>query len=153
MRTKRLTSTDRELAKKLFATMAMIFADECSPLSDEYVDRLLSSEDVFAVAAFDENNIIGGLTAHMLPMTRSESSEIFIYDLAVLAEYRRMGVGRMLMMALRSTATAAGMQDVFVPVDNDDLHAIEFYRALGGTASPVTFFSFSDRGRSAPGVK
>jgi aminoglycoside 3-N-acetyltransferase I len=148
MRTERLTSADRELARKLFATMAMIFAEEPSPLSDEYVDRLLSKEEFFAIAAFEENNIIGGLTAHMLPMTRSESSEIFIYDLAVRAEYRRMGVGRMLMMALRETATATGVQDVFVAADNDDFHAIEFYRKIGGTESPVTLFSFSVRGDS-----
>jgi aminoglycoside 3-N-acetyltransferase I len=30
-----------------------------------------------------------------------------------------------------------------VPADEEDDHAIEFYRALGAEASPVTFFTFS----------
>jgi aminoglycoside 3-N-acetyltransferase I len=31
---------------------------------------------------------------------------------------------------------------VFVPADNGDTHALDFYRALGATASPVTMFVF-----------
>ena len=31
---------------------------------------------------------------------------------------------------------------VFVPADDEDQEAIEFYRAVGGTPSPVTFFTF-----------
>jgi len=33
---------------------------------------------------------------------------------------------------------------VFVPADNEDDDALDFYRALGGTPSSVTFFSFSE---------
>jgi aminoglycoside 3-N-acetyltransferase I len=32
--------------------------------------------------------------------------------------------------------------EVFVPADNDDQHALDFYRALGGSPSSVTFFTF-----------
>ena len=59
-------------------------------------------------------HIIGGLTAHTLPMTRDESAEIFIYDLAVRADRQRRGVGRLLINTLRADATAAGIGVVFV---------------------------------------
>jgi aminoglycoside 3-N-acetyltransferase I len=86
--------------------------------------------------------IVGGLTAHTLPMTRSESREIFIYDIAVRADHQRRGVGRLLMSHLIRTASDAGIHDLFVPAEDEDVHALEFYRALGGAASPVTFFTF-----------
>jgi hypothetical protein len=40
----------------------------------------------WAIAAFAAKDIGGGITAHTLPMTRTESSEIFIYDVAVRSD-------------------------------------------------------------------
>ncbi len=89
-----------------------------------------------------DGQIVGGLTAHTLPMTHSESDEIFIYDIAVRAEHQRRGVGRLLVAHLRQVASDAEIHDLFVPADDEDTHAIEFYRALGGVGAPVTFFTF-----------
>jgi len=50
-----------------------------------------------------------------------------------------------LISALRECARAAGVHEVFVPAENDDPHARDFYGALGGVGSPVTLFTFSDR--------
>jgi aminoglycoside 3-N-acetyltransferase I len=122
--------------------MAQVFEEEHEPLSDEYVARLLAREELWILAATSGEEIVGGLTAHTLPMTRSESREIFIYDIAVHADHQRRGVGRLLMSHLTRIAGEAGIDDLFVPADDEDAHALEFYRALGGIASPVTFFTF-----------
>jgi aminoglycoside 3-N-acetyltransferase I len=146
MRAKRLVSGDRELARKLFALMAEVFAEDHEELGDGYLDGLLGREGFWAIAAFtDDGELIGGITAHTLPMTRAEVAEIFIYDIAVRADHQRKGVGRSLMTTLRREAASIGIEDVFVPADDDDVHALDFYRALGGAPSPVTFFSFSGR--------
>jgi hypothetical protein len=47
----RLTPRDRELARRLFATMAEVFAQGCESLCDDYVDRILAREDFWAFAA------------------------------------------------------------------------------------------------------
>ena len=140
-RVERLVVGDAPVAKTLFSMMADVFEEKDDPLSDEYVARLLAREGLWVLAATSGDEIVGGLTAHTLPMTRSESREIFIYDIAV-ADHQRRGVGRLLMSHLRRLASDAGIHDVFVPADDDDAHALEFYRALGGVASPVTFFTF-----------
>ena len=132
---------DRELAKKLFAMMAEVFGEEHERLSDVYVDQLLSQSTFRAIAAFDENEMIGGLTAYVLPKTTSESSELFLYDVAVRKSHQRRGVGRLLMTALRDEAGNAGIEEAFVLADNEDVHALDFYRALGGRASQVTLFT------------
>ena len=97
MRAKRLTSDDRALARRLFVLMAEVFAEDYEQLGDGYLDRLLSRQDFWAIAAFtDDDDLIGGITAHTLPMTRIEASEIFIYDIAVRGDQQRKGVGRLL---------------------------------------------------------
>src|SRR5580704_10665489 len=67
----------------------------------------------------------------------------FIYDIAVRPDHRRKGVGRRLVTALCEQASKCGIREVFVPADSDDVHALDFYRALGGAPSPVTIFTFS----------
>jgi aminoglycoside 3-N-acetyltransferase I len=126
----------------MFALMAAVFEEESAYLSDDYLDRLLRRDDFWAIAAFMGDEIVGGVTAHTLPMTRTESAELFIYDLAVRGDRRRQGIGRRLIAALREAAAEAGIQVAFVPADDDDVHALEFYRALGGEPSPVTIFTF-----------
>lgn len=123
--------------------MAAVFEEDCEALDDAYVGRLLRRDDFWAVAAVEDGAIVGGITAHALPMTRVAATELFIYDVAVRADRQRAGVGRALVTALRDLAEAAGIEVSFVPADDEDTHAIEFYRALGGEASPVTFFTFS----------
>jgi aminoglycoside 3-N-acetyltransferase I len=142
IRTQRLTARDRDLARRLFALMAAVFEEPCDHLSDGYLDGLLGRLEFWAVAAFVDDHLVGGITAHTLPMTTDESSELFIYDIVVRPDHQRRGIGRALITALRQAATAEGIADVFVPADNDDAHAVEFYRRLGGVPAPVTIFTF-----------
>jgi aminoglycoside 3-N-acetyltransferase I len=45
---------------------------------------------------------------------------------------------------MRMQAAEAGIHVLFVPADNEDTHALDFYTALGGEAAPVTIFTFTD---------
>ncbi len=151
MRVTRLSGGDRAVARRLFTLMAEVFDDECDPLSDAYIDRLLAREEFWAIAAFAGDDVVGGLTAHTLPMTRSESAEIFIFDVAVRADHQRRGIGTLMMTMLCEEAARAGIDIVFVPADGEDEHALDFYRALGGDAAPVTIFTFSSADDAARG--
>ena len=104
---------------------------------------MLARTDFWAVVAVDEGSVVGGITAHALPMTRDRSVELFIYDLAVRSDRQRQGIGRGLVSELLGLASAAGIKTSFVPADDEDSHALDFYRAMGGEESPVTFFTFS----------
>jgi len=127
----------------MFRTMATAFAEDVGELDDDYVRRLLKREDFWAVVACEHDLVLGGVTAHALPMTQSQSTELFIYDLAVRADRQREGIGSALVRELLALAGAVGIKTSFVPAANEDTHALEFYRAIGGVASPVTFFTFS----------
>jgi aminoglycoside 3-N-acetyltransferase I len=101
---------------------------------------LAMSSGVFAAQADDK--LLGGLTAHVLPMTYSELLEVFVYDVAVQRAYQRQGVGRHLISAVRELAARRDIPLVFVAADNADTNALDFYRALGATDSSMTLFTF-----------
>jgi aminoglycoside 3-N-acetyltransferase I len=142
LRALRLTSADIVIAGHLFLLMARVFDEPSEPLTDDYLLKLLSRPDYWTIAAFMDDELVGGLTAYTLPMTRQPSSEIFIYDIAVRADRQRRGVGRLLVSTLRAAAEAEGIDEIFVPADNEDQHALDFYRSLGGEPAAVTFFAF-----------
>lgn len=139
---RRLGSEDVELGRETLRLMAAVFEEPFEELSTDYVTSLLARPDFWLLVALRDGVPMGGVTAHALPMTRNESTELFIYDLAVDAAEQRRGVGRALVEALRSQAAEAGIHVTFVPADNDDTHALDFYRAIGGDAAPVTIFTW-----------
>lgn len=142
-RIERLTHTDIQRARELFLLIADVFETECQPLSDAYLARLLARPEFWALAISVDGRTVGGLTAHTLPLTRVEEWEIFLYDIAILPQYQRQGLGRQLVEALRELASAEGIPTLWVPADNEDTHALDFYQAIGGEAAPVTIFTFS----------
>lgn len=142
LRTARLGPRDDALAKRLFTLLADSFGESREELSEAYVERLLADGRFWALVAFAGDDMVGGLTAHTLPMTRKPGASVFLYDIAVRSDHRRRGVGRQLVSALRAEASRVGIDEVFVFADNDDAHALDFYRAIGGAASPVTMFDF-----------
>ena len=125
----------------MFALMAAVFAEDAEPLTDDYLVWLLEQDSFWAIAAFVGDDI----AAHTLPMTRSPSPEVFIYDLAVRQDHQRQGVGSRLVLDLREAVAAAGCGEVFVAADNEDKHALDFYRTQGAAGSAVTFFTFTAR--------
>jgi aminoglycoside 3-N-acetyltransferase I len=148
---RRLGPGDEAVALEMFEMMTAVFGegdDERGggePLREEDVAALLSRKEFWAISATAGSVVVGGLTAHALPMTRSRSTELFIYDLAVSSERQRRGIGRALVAELLSLARSAGTDTVFVPAENEDTHALAFYSAVGGVPSPVTFFTLSSR--------
>ena len=139
---RRLVTGDRELARATFEMMADVFEERTRPLPDDYVDGLLARADFWALAAIDDEEPVGGITAHVLPMTRSPSRELFVYDVAVREDRQRRGIGRAMLVELCAQAGRDGIASVFVAVADEDVHAMDFYRAVGGAESPVTMFSF-----------
>lgn len=140
--TRRLNAGDARIANDLFELISDVFEVPRERLDDIYVKQLLAQPAFRCYVSFVDGDLAGGLTAHILPMTRSMSSEMFIYDLAVRPTYQRRGVGTALVRAALYDATRDSIDTTFVPADNEDTHALAFYEAVGGEASPVTFFTF-----------
>jgi aminoglycoside 3-N-acetyltransferase I len=136
----RLGRDDIERARGAFIMMHDVFEAAPEALSDHYLETLLADPAFWCLGAFDGTGPIGCITAHELRMTRHERTEIFVYDLAVRTDRQRRGVGRALVETLVTSAATHGIDVVFVPADNDDIHALAFYERLGGRPAPVTMF-------------
>ena len=95
---------------------------------ENYLHKLLSKENFIAVVAFSEDKVIGGLTVYVLDQYYSKKPLAYIYDLAILSEFQRQGIGKKLIAFTNDYCKQNGFAEAYVQADKPDDYAIEFYR-------------------------
>ena len=115
---------------------------EGKPPSVPYLERLLGDPRFVALAAMEEDQVVGGLAAYELVKFEQERSEFYIYDLAVREDRRRLGIATALIEESRAIAAAAGAETIFVQADHGDDPAIALYSKLG-TREEVLHFDIA----------
>lgn len=143
---KRLLELDLVHFQALINLFNAVFEEESKVASETHLLKLLSNKTFIAFAALMDDEVVGGLTAYELPMYYADSSEVFLYDLAVKPEAQRMGIGRELIQALKAHCIQNGMKGFFVLAHEEDQHAIEFYYATGGKSEAVVNFVYEELG-------
>jgi aminoglycoside 3-N-acetyltransferase I len=140
---RRLTSSNIAEMRSMLGVLGKAFGEietfmDKQPRSP-YLERLLDSETFIALAAFERENVVGGLAAYVLQKFEQERSEVYIYDLAVAEEHRRLGVATGLIEALKGIAAQLGAYVIFVQADYGDDPAIALYTKLGVREDVIHF--------------
>ena len=130
-----LASEHVDVMREMLAMLGEAFGDRATYTraqpDDTYLKDLLSSESFIAIAALANAKVVGGLAAYVLPKFEQARSEIYIYDLAVDAAWRRRGIATALIEELRRLARAKGAYVIYVQADYGDDAAIALYSRLG----------------------
>lgn len=101
----------------------------------EHLQDLLADDTFMVFVALDEElQVVGGLTAYTLTQYYSTQQLVYIYDLAVAADWQRKGVGTRLINAINAYCKNTGTEEVFVQADKIDDYALDFYRKTNPTA-------------------
>lgn len=135
MEIKKLKNNDVDL----FVNLIRLFEDvfEMKPFSlpnKDYLQELLLKPDFFVFVAITDNTVVGGLTAYTLPQYYATRPLAYIYDLAVLRNFQRQGIGKKLISATHAFCQKEGYEEVFVQADKVDDYALDFYRSTNPTA-------------------
>jgi aminoglycoside 3-N-acetyltransferase I len=140
---RKFTQIDLSAFHSLIHLFNTVFEEDESAISNQKnLLKLLSDESFIAIAAFYEDELVGGLTAYELTMYYSENSEVFVYDLAVKPEHQRKGIGKRLIHHLKEYCIKNGINEFFVLAHAEDEHAAEFYRSTGGKSEEVVNFIY-----------
>lgn len=141
--TRLLGAADVAPMREVLAMFAEAFEDAESygahPPSDAYLAERLADPAFLVVAGLVDGAVVGGLAAYVLRKFEQERSEIYIYDLAVLAPCRRRGVATAMIERLRDVARERGASVIFVQADHGDDPAIALYTKLGTRADVLHF--------------
>lgn len=136
--------------KQLLDVFAHAFDDvesyQSAVPSDDYLSSLLQTETFIPLVALAKTEVVGGLAAYVLTKFEQERSEIYIYDLAVAEEYRRLGIATGLINLLKEMAARYNAWVIYVQADPPDEPAVKLYESLG-TREDVYHFDIVPVGR------
>jgi aminoglycoside 3-N-acetyltransferase I len=142
-----LDRDDVAVMRAMLDLFAVEFDDVASYASqrpdDAYLARLLSNPDFIAIAAVHRGEAVGGLAAYVLTKYEQVRSEVYLYDLAVAAAFRRQGIATALIRAVQKEGKARGAHVVFVQADIVDAPAVALYTKLG-TREEVLHFDIGE---------
>lgn len=133
----RLNENDVALLQSINEMFGEVFEDEVSystnKPSSNYLQALLGTSNFIALAAVDGERVVGAIAAYELKKFEQERSEIYIYDLAVISNFRRKGVATALIQELKAVGAARGAYVIYVQADKgvEDQPAIALYSKLG----------------------
>ncbi len=124
-----LTSNDIDKLDELISVFENVFKMENFRRPTKiHIQKLLTRDNFLAVIAKTENKIIGGLTVYLLDQYYSERPLAYLYDLAVVTEYQRKGIGKKLLEFMIEYCRNQGFEELFVQADKADGYALDFYR-------------------------
>ncbi len=103
---------------------------------------LLDDPRTLFLVALDGGEPVGFVLAYELPRRHGHAVTLCIYEVDVVAAWRRRGVATRLLRELEGIARQAGIAEAFVLTDPDNVAANELYRSVGGAPQAVVEWDF-----------
>jgi ribosomal protein S18 acetylase RimI-like enzyme len=123
---RRLRTGDEAIACQAVAT----FKD--SHPAAGHVARFLADEDNYFYVAEVQGELAGFLLAYRLERCDGEKAMMFLYEIEVSSQYRRQGIGKALVQALKGACEQGEFLKMFVLTDESNVPAQNLYLATGG---------------------
>lgn len=117
------------LLKILFSLERDFTVDE-SKQRDGLLMMLEDSTNRCIIVAEVNKNVVGMCTAQILVSTAEGGPVALIEDVVVDKEYRKMGIGKELLLAIESWAVGQGAKRLQLLADRNNTPALEFYNKM-----------------------
>jgi len=113
------------------------------PPDESAVRAFLADASNCLLIGYVDGRPAGMIRAHLLRRLDDERPQMFLYELGVHEDERRLGLGSMLVREIVSICGSEGCREMFVLTSADNEPAMLTYASAGGTAHPdpdhVTF--------------
>jgi ribosomal protein S18 acetylase RimI-like enzyme len=128
----RLGIEDFELAVEAIRTVKKPAAN--STFSNEYFLNFLARTQNILIVAQHEGVPTGFLLAYLLDRVDREQRMICLYEVGVSESFRRQGIGRAMIEALKVICKKENAMKTWVTTDRSNVAAFRLYQSTGATA-------------------
>lgn len=124
---RRLTPGDESVALRV----AALFKSTASPLSR--ASQFLANGGNYLIVAEVASELTGFVIAYRLDRLDRDAGQLFVYEVGVLPQFRRRGIGTQLMREIRHLVAAEGLTEAFALTDQANVAAQRLYGGTGAT--------------------
>ncbi len=123
---------------------------EVASLDSAGMQAWLSRPSNILITATADGIPVGFALGYLLDRVDEARTMLFFYEVEVSAPYRKRGIGRRLVEAMKAVAREENTLKMWVQTDPDNIAARELYRSTGGVedASSDLLYVWADQARS-----
>jgi aminoglycoside 3-N-acetyltransferase I len=112
---KKLNPYDIDDFSELITIFGFVFEmDDLNIPDNKYLKSLLSKPNFLVLIAKYNNKVIGGLTVYVLHSYYSTRPIAYLYDVGVMTDYQRKGIGKQLISYLTQYCKENGFEEAYV---------------------------------------
>lgn len=119
------------------------FQDADVPPSLDHLDKLLADDRTYLFAAIIDGVVVGYALAYRFPSLYTSDYLAYLYDIEVLANYRRKGAGRLLMETLLAQLKTDGVSELWLGTATDNIEGQGLISSTGAIKSGETFNDYT----------
>lgn len=98
--------------------------------------KFLGNSDNALFLAFAGDKVVGFVTGYRLQRLDKNRAEVLLYEIEVIEEYRKRGIGKKLIAALNAWAAEIEAFQSWVLTYSDNEAAMAMYKSMGGEEDP-----------------
>jgi len=134
MRVHRCNSLDIKL---VIEAITKVKGEEDDVTLDEVaINKFLSNENNYFLVAIESQCVVGYAMAYCQNRVDMTRNMMCLYEIGVLKELRRQGIGRVLINELIEICHNINAIKMWIPTNKHNISACTLYEKTGGTASP-----------------
>ncbi len=135
----RLAFTDTSSIQNLIADF---LAGEESP-TFEHLRNAIQDDRTYLYVAKTGHKIVGYCLVYKFPSIYSTHNLAYLYDIEVLQEYRRHGIGRALILKLKEQLANDNVNELWLGTSTDNKSGQALFSKTGAEKSDETFNDFT----------
>jgi ribosomal protein S18 acetylase RimI-like enzyme len=112
-------------------------------VSIQHIEKFLSDDRTHLFTALEGQNVLGFALVYSFPSMSSSGYLAYLYDIEVMENRRRKGIGRLLMKTLLTHLNSIGVTELWLGTATDNFEGQALFSSTGGIKSGETFNDFT----------
>lgn len=108
-----------------------------------HFEKLFGDDRSYLFAAVNNDTVVGYPLAYRFPSLYASEYLAYLYDIEVSPDYRRNGIGRLLVETLLAHLTSDGVKEVWLGTAVDNVEGQGLFHSTGAIKSGETFNDYT----------
>lgn len=109
----------------------------------DYLEKLLADDRTYLLAAVVDQVVVGYTLAYRFPSLYAAEYMAYLYDIEVVPEHRRKGIGKLLVETLIEYVKLDGVKELWLGTAVDNEEGQGLFSTTGGIKSGETFNDYT----------